>query len=184
MRIPLPASAFEAATPWFLRRAERRPYHDLPGYMLRGWWFGGSAPGRYDLDDPPRQWSAGLLDSWIGRIVACRVQTILRSDNDRHVHSHPWRYFSIILSGGYFEITLDRDGNELRRWCGPGTIVIGRRRHFHRLEVPEGTRCVTLFFMLGRVQRWGFFMDADEYQEHLAWLRANCPDAPLLRSHR
>lgn len=116
---------------WLIDRivahARRRPYRHLPGYMERYWMF---------------------RTPWL----SCRLHVILASDDDRALHDHPFPWCSIILRGGYFEITQAG-----RRWCGRGSVRARRATTLHRLELPHrGTTCLTLFFMGPRWREWGF----------------------------
>lgn len=136
--------------------AVRRPYFHLPGYMERFWLLGGSNPERDERPDTQRGWHRNRIDAWVGRRVAARLHHTLRSDAQRHLHNHPFRYLTIILRGGYFEITAAPDGSECRRWYGPGSIIWRGLDHFHRLELPAGHYCLTLFVMGRKRQPWGF----------------------------
>jgi hypothetical protein len=71
-----------------IRRAKRTPYFHLKGYMGRWWLF---RLGPRSTEGQP---------SWLGG----RIHHIIRSDDDRACHCHPWPYVSIILKGGYWEI--------------------------------------------------------------------------------
>ncbi|MGH7487276.1 MAG: hypothetical protein ACREMY_17005 [bacterium] len=133
--------------------AKRTPYFDLPGYMNR-WWV-----------VKPRRWLS----------FSIRVHQILRSDLDRHIHDHPWSYVTIILRGGYYEVTaiserefwarafvggasFEEGGSYyLRKWYGPGSILFRRAQHAHKLIIPDGTTCWTLFMMGPYSQGWGFY---------------------------
>jgi hypothetical protein len=151
-----------------IHRAMWTPYHHLDGYMERWWLFGGSDPARDERAPRERGWRGSKLDAWVGRFLACRIHNVLRSDNDRHMHDHRWASLSIVLRGGYYEVTPrdqaqhprdDRREFE-RRWRGPGSVIF--RRHStsrHRLDVPEGKTCWTLFLMIGKPQDWGFYTE-------------------------
>lgn len=144
-----------------IRYAMKRPYIHLPGYMNR-WWL-----------VPYNQFG-----------IAARVHQILRSDQDRHYHDHPWWYISIVLRGGYFEVTpCGECGISERKWRGPGSIAFRRASSWHRLELkddgllycidPEKTygetvamrirqdpnACWTLFITGPASQQWGFLVD-------------------------
>jgi hypothetical protein len=109
-----------------VRRAERTPYLHLDGYMERFW----------------------LLRT---RWVSARVHRILRSDHDRDLHDHPWHYATVILRGGYWEVT---DAGE--RWYGPGSVLVRRATHLHRLVLPAGQSTTTLFLHTRKRRAWGF----------------------------
>ena len=129
---------------WLIRRAMRTPYIHLEGYLNRYWLFPyGSLP--------------------FG--IAIRLHHILRSDNDRHLHDHPFAFLSIVLRGGYYEERLARSYGkiELRRrvWRGPGSIAFRRATDFHQLHLPKyhGASCWTLFISFRAQQPWGFLVD-------------------------
>jgi len=133
---------------WIIRRAMRTPYVHLAGYMERYWFIrigrrGGGQSGTYPL-------------------VGARVHHILRSDDDRHFHDHPWPYLTVILRGGYWEVRpvfIDQVVSyERRRWHGPGSVLLRRAGSWHRLELPEGQTAWTLFCTGPKVQHWGFLV--------------------------
>lgn len=99
------------------------------------------------------------------------LHQILRDDDDRALHDHPWWNISIILRGAYVEVVPDtraiktpftRIANlpHVRKRRGPGSIVFRRATHAHRLELPiegGGIRFVWSLFITGpRVRDWGF----------------------------
>lgn len=133
-----------------IARAQRTPYTHLAGYMSRWWLFrlgqrGGGESGPYPF-------------------IGARVHHILRSDNDRHFHDHPWPFVTIILRGGYFEQrpVLDAAGRVVRvveRWHGPGSVLFRRAQDWHKLRLPEGATAWTLFVTGPHRQGWGFNVD-------------------------
>jgi len=131
-----------------IRRAMRTPYTHLQGYMERFWFIrigqrGGGQSGYYPL-------------------IGARVHHILRSDDDRHFHDHPWPYLTIILRGGYWEVrpifTNGQPTGEQREWHGPGRILLRRAGSWYRLELPAGKTAWTLFCTGPKVQPWGFLV--------------------------
>ena len=51
---------------------------------------------------------AGELHFQRYRIIECRLfalylHYIAKADEDKHMHSHPWNFYSMILKGGYIE---------------------------------------------------------------------------------
>lgn len=79
-----------AVARWIIRRAMAHPYSHLDGYMRRWWFFN-------PYEDVP-----GMLRfRWLP--WAFRVHHILRADEDRHLHNHPWDARTIILRGWYVE---------------------------------------------------------------------------------
>lgn len=147
---------------WLIRRGRETNYQSLEGYMERLWllprWM-----LRWDVH-------GGFYELRWPWLPAVRLHHILRSDFDRHLHDHPWSYITVILRGGYTEVTpwvehgpwrsLTRDdgrgGYERFAWYGPGSILIRGRKHKHRLELP--TDAWTLFITGPKLQGWGFFV--------------------------
>lgn len=94
------------------------------------------------------------------------LHKILRDDDDRALHDHPWWNVSILLRGAYREVMPDLSRRptpyariadlptraKLRR---AGSIVFRRATASHRLEVAKGP--VWSLFITGPVIReWGF----------------------------
>lgn len=96
-----------------------------------------------------------------------RLHHILRSDEDRALHDHPWDFVSLILWGGYTEVTQwyspkGVDGlsgpryDYFYRRFGPGNIIRRKASDLHRLELPEGKTAWTLVFTGPTLRSWGF----------------------------
>lgn len=141
MRLKLPAGLVD----WLIRNAEQNPYLHLPGYMERFWLI------------KPRAWLP----------FSVRLHHILRSDVDRHFHDHPWPNLSLILRGGYVEhmpITQAQPPEfDQKPQC---TVMVTRNRgclvrrtatHRHKLILPKGCTCWSLFVMWGKQRDWGFY---------------------------
>lgn len=105
---------------------------------------------------------------------------VLRSDDDRALHDHPWWSFSIVLSGGYFEHTIQAGGVHRKVWCGPGTMKFRRAGTCaHRLELATDMNgydeefdmpAKTIFITGPVLRRWGFhaksrWVDAYEWDD-------------------
>jgi hypothetical protein len=101
-----------------------------------------------DPDQPyMRRW-------WIvPRNKQCNVylHEILRSDDDRALHDHPWANTSFLIDGSYVEITPA--GEFVRE---PGSLVVREATDAHRLVVADGARVVSLFTTGPIVREWGF----------------------------
>ena len=99
------------------------------------------------------------------------LHEILLSDEDRHMHDHPWDFTTILLSGGYIEerpvepqrFTKQSDGGykmETVRIKWPRFSRIKHRAEdFHRIELPEGKPVWTLFFAGDKRRDWGFMTE-------------------------
>lgn len=103
------------------------------------------------IGDPDRPY---LRRWWIvPRNVGLNVylHEILRSDDDRALHDHPWDNRSMLLIGGYIEHTpAGSFGREA------GSIVNRAATDAHRLEVVEGKSAVSLFMTGPKIREWGF----------------------------
>lgn len=81
------------------------------------------------------------------------LHNIVRSDEDRALHDHPWWSLSLCLRGGMLELDA---ANKL-----PVPIVAGEWRlrsanYAHRLVVDSDDDCWTLFITGPRLRDWGF----------------------------
>lgn len=79
------------------------------------------------------------------------LHLILRDDDDRALHDHPWENVSLVISGRYREITPE--GTFIRE---PGALIRRPATALHRLELIYGEPCVSLFFTGPKVREWGF----------------------------
>lgn len=115
------ASATMLRTPDFVIGEQLNPY-------LRRWWI-------------------------VPRNEGCNVylHEILRSDDDRALHDHPWDNVSMVIDGRYIEHTPD--GSFAR---DAGSIVQRSATDSHRLEVLPGERAVSLFITGPKLREWGF----------------------------
>lgn len=117
---------------WLIHRAMRTPFYHLPGYMDRYWLV------------KPSAWTLG----W-----GVRIHKILRSDRDRHFHDHPWPSISIILYGGYTEVTPVSQDQAFKddpffvkvRVRRAGAVVFRRARTRHKLMLDHGCWCWSMF---------------------------------------
>lgn len=112
-------------------------------------------------------------------VPAIRLHHILRSDNDRHFHDHPWNFVSIILRGGYTEVrpTWNKSGiytGNTQRWYGPGSILFRSAKCWHRLNIPDGTTCWTFFISFRYRQKWGFLLQPEMKMRYESYL--NLPE--------
>lgn len=88
------------------------------------------------------------------------VHKFLKSDPD-DVHDHPWPYFTLILTGGYWEWIpqFNEAGNmtcEIGKWRGPGHFRFCSAKSFHRIEVDPSVNTYTLFVPGPKQRDWGF----------------------------
>lgn len=136
-------------------RAQRTPYTDIIGQdghvYMRRWWLFNPYPGHGG--EPLRSYR------WLPSI---RVHHILRPDEDRHLHNHPWAWRTIILSGRYVEED-DRGVFRMRREGGTASLTPDR---YHRIaEVDHVEGALTLFITFRKVGSWGFRVN----RTHVPW---------------
>ncbi|WP_099866048.1 hypothetical protein [Pararhizobium haloflavum] len=77
---------------------------------------------------------------------------VLRSDDDRALHDHPWWSFSVCLNGWMGEVL---PGGKLRL-IEKGEFRLRRASTAHRLTLPPDQTCETLFITGPKIREWGF----------------------------
>ncbi len=137
-----------------IRHAQRTPYTNITSadgetvYMGRWWLFN---PYRRDADDNamPARWR------WLPSV---RVHHIMRADEDRHLHDHPWNARTIVLRGYYVE---QRPQDDAGTWNvlfagDTGRLLFGQ---YHRIDEVSPGGVWTLFFTWRYRGTWGFLVD-------------------------
>lgn len=79
------------------------------------------------------------------------IHRFLRDDDDRALHDHPWASVSLLVRGRYVEETVAG-----RQEYRVGSIIFRSATYSHRVELPDGKPCWTLFITGRRVREWGF----------------------------
>ena len=93
------------------------------------------------------------------------LHKICLSDPD-DLHDHPWWYATLILKGGYWEVTPKG-----RFWRGPGHFRISSPNSLHRIEIVDGSDgSWSLFFRGFKVRKWGFVKNG-EWVDHKHYLQ-------------
>ncbi len=99
--------------------------------------------------------AAPYMRRWwvIPRNAGCNVylHEILRSDDDRALHDHPWPNTSLLLAGRYVEHTPEGSFMREAGWIGERGADAA-----HRLEILPDERAVSLFMTGPKVREWGF----------------------------
>lgn len=143
--------------------------------------------------DRPYMWRWWVIPR--NRFFNIYLHKIMRDDDDRALHDHPWWNLSILLKGSYREVMPDLNACatpytriadlpvvvKLRK---RGSVVFRRATASHRLEVATGP--VWSLFITGPVlRRWGFHCPKGwrYYREFVATNDAGavglgCEDAP------
>lgn len=109
-------------------RSKRKPDLVIGKNYLRRWWL------------IPRSYKFNIY-----------LHEINKSDDDRALHDHPWWNLSIVLKGGYIEITPK--GEFVRK---RGQFILRKGTSQHRLVIPEGGQAITLFITGPAYRDWGF----------------------------
>ena len=88
-----------------------------------------------------------------------RLHNILTEDETPYLHTHPFFYISIILSGGYSEqILVDKKIKNLKH--KKGSIIIRQPKTFHRINrIDNNTK--TLFITWKSRFKWGLIPHKD-----------------------
>ena len=106
------------------------------------------------------------------RFFRCFIHKILRSDDDRDLHDHPWNFATLLLWGRYREqVPYDSppmflpDGKMIvkSKIVGPGTLVCHKAADCHRLDLQQTFKFPTERGDLGPVETqfipvWTLFM--------------------------
>lgn len=104
---------------------------------------------------------------------------ILRSDDDRDPHTHPWRFVSVILWGSYRERILwywrRREGSAWEpvyreRVARIGSILRNTATHTHRVEIIKPVWSLVFAWPARRV--WGFWTQKNDEARtpvHVPW---------------
>lgn len=145
---------------YLLNRAKKTPYSDIYGvednelYMERYWLFN------------PYPASGGRRRrNWFP--LSVRIHRILKPDNDRNLHDHPWNARTFILKGWYTEER--RHGVFTRSQGDTARLNFGE---YHKItKVCEGG--VYTLFITGKYRgTWGFLVEGSKihYKKYLGLL--------------
>lgn len=101
------------------------------------------------------------------RLFNIYLHNMLRDDDDRALHDHPWWNISIVLHGGYWEIMPEVDAGRgmaswayqfhRRVWRGVGYVVLRRAEAAHRLALQDKKPSWSLFITGPNIRTWGFW---------------------------
>lgn len=93
------------------------------------------------------------------------LHKFLQSDPDE-LHDHPWPYLTIILKGGYWEVTPKG-----RFWRGPGSFRFATPKSLHRVELEKGISAWTLFIPGPKRRDWGFIVNGKwmQNEKYFKW---------------
>jgi len=86
-------------------------------------------------------------------IFSIRVHNFMRSDDKRFFHDHGWSFLTIVLRGGYIDVSPDGKDK-----LTVGSIRYRKDEHKHYVKVEE-IGCWTLLFTGPNKRKWGFWVD-------------------------
>lgn len=81
-----------------------------------------------------------------------RIHHWLHSDDARAFHDHPWWFWTLILKGGYRDVTVN--GEEVMK---APKMAFRPALHAHTVQVNKGG-CWTFLITGPQVRRWGFWV--------------------------
>ncbi|ACK71709.1 conserved hypothetical protein [Gloeothece citriformis PCC 7424] len=140
---------------WLEKLGRKRIIYDRQGkfpYMYRYYLI---FPDKISEEENARQIPFNLM-----------LHKICLSDPD-DLHDHPWWYATLILKGGYWEIT-----SQGRFWRGPGHFRISTAQSLHRIEIPSNSDGSWSLFLRGpKIREWGFIQDG-KWIYHKDYLKA------------
>ena len=100
---------------------------------------------------------------------------MIRSDYEKALHDHPWNFTSIVLRGGYGELTESNGPKGKLLWNKPGSVLYRPATWKHRVILPKvdiddleeervkSKTCWTLVFASKRHRRWGFWVTDNDW---------------------
>lgn len=138
--------------------ASRHPFKHLEGYMERFWVFNEFQKAKDGTKARKYMWAPSI-----------RLHHILRADNERDLHDHPWNARTIILRGGYVETRLI-NGGKGSKWFTrtPGSTATLHFGEYHKIDtlLGNGEDVWTLFFMWDYQEDWGFLVDGKKISHY------------------
>lgn len=75
-----------------------------------------------------------------------------RGDYEGALHDHPWSFWSLILWGGYFEVTEHGE-----RWYPPLSLLRRPAEWRHRVKLAPDRKAWSLVWTGRKVRKWGFW---------------------------
>jgi hypothetical protein len=93
------------------------------------------------------------------------IHGIYESDQDLHLHNHPWDFKSIVLKGSYIELT-----EKGFVWQTPLKFNSRNGENFHKIYKLLTPVVYTLFFVTPPKREWGYevngeFITHEKYRE-------------------
>lgn len=127
--------------------AKRRPYQHIYGaqdkklYMERYWLF-----------NPYLSSGADRKTKWFP--ISIRIHKIVKPDNDRHMHDHPWNARTFIVKGWYRE---ERINSAFLRQKGESCRL--KFKEYHKITHVSYDGVYTIFISGKYRGTWGFLVN-------------------------
>ena len=126
------------------------------------------------------RWHLWLPKSWFAAGWRLNLHRWWRSDDDRALHDHRGDSFSIILWGGYYEVTSHAwEPMKRKKWYGPGSVLWRQGETPHRVELKPGSegKVWSLWLRAPFRREWGFWCPKGwkRYDEYIAERDYNIP---------
>lgn len=110
---------------------------------------------------------------------------MIRSDYERALHDHPWDFTSVVLKGGYYELTGSNDPQQGKIICNlPGDVLHRTAAWKHRVILAKGkdgklVKCWTLVFVHKKSRDWGFWITDTQW----CWWRRHNAKLGICEDH-
>lgn len=95
------------------------------------------------------------------------LHKICKSDEDKHLHTHPWNFHSFILKGGYWQEYWDHplDNDTSYALVKRFNLVSLNRHEGHKITLTHKPTW-TLVFAYGKYSNWGYLTERG-YIDHV-----------------
>ncbi len=96
------------------------------------------------------------------------IHKICKSDEDAHLHTHPWNFFSFILKGGYRQEVLQHPKETIRygyQRFGQFDLVQMGRHEGHRITLDYDPTW-TFVIAYGKRDTWGYLTESLGLVDH------------------
>ena len=130
--------------------------------QARGHGFESRTPDFYEAASMRWKWRERLgrpecpyLVRWVADfwLFSIRIHHWVGSDDQRHMHDHPWAYLTVILKGGYTDVNTSGESR-----LTPGCVRYFPSSHRHTVRVDRGGAWTLV--VTGRERRvWGFWVN-------------------------
>lgn len=149
------------------------------------WWVVRTFPGRYRIiGDNGTPYLGRFYVKHNGFFPGIYLHHFYRSDHDRELHNHPWKWsVSLVLTGGYTEERYEATGEfgpdriQTLNRPSPGINII-RSTTFHRVVLKDKERGAWTLFIPGPESKdWGFLdRETGKYTSHATFLGSTFVD--------